>query len=123
MMFDKIINQLLICFCFLMFWEVLKIFDKTFSLVIDNFGVKYIGEEHCLAPPTNGAKILNVLVRKGGGKMLRTHHQVELCWQDGAPFDAIICQEGIKALSASSTYRTAGSTASAHQIKWNKKNS
>jgi hypothetical protein len=91
----------------------------TFSLVVDNFRVKYIKEEHAQHLLHMAQKILYMLVRKGGGKILRTHHQVGLCWQEGAPFDAIICQEGIKALSASSTYHTAGSTISARQkVVW-----
>ncbi len=69
----------------------------------------------CPAPPTNGEEILYMLVQKWGGKTLQTHHQVGLYWQERAPFNAIIHQEGIKLLSASSTYCTAGSTASACQ--------
>ncbi len=72
----------------------------------------------CPAPPINGAKISYVLIQKGRGKILQTHHQVGLCWQEGAPFDAIICWESIKALSASSTYCTAGSAASSRQKSW-----
>ncbi len=77
------------------------------------------GKKHwrraCSAPPTNSANILYVLVQKGRGKILRTHHQVRLCRQEGAPLNAIIRQEGIKTISTSPTYCTAGSAASAHQ--------
>ncbi len=37
-----------------------------------------------------------MLVQKGRGKILQTHHQVGLIQQEGAPFDAIIHREGIK---------------------------
>jgi hypothetical protein len=87
----------------------------TFSLVLDNLEVKYIGEEHAQHLLQMVKKILYVLIRKGRGKILQTHHQVGLCWQEGAPFDAIIHWEDIKALSASPTYRTTGPAASAHQ--------
>ena len=67
----------------------------------------------CPAPSTNGAKILYVLIWKRRGKILPTHHQVGLCWQEGAPFNAIICWEGIKALSTSPTSPIAVSAVSA----------
>jgi hypothetical protein len=35
----------------------------------------------CPAPPTNSAKILYLLIQKGREKILRTHHQMGLCWQ------------------------------------------
>jgi hypothetical protein len=62
----------------------------TFSLVVDNFGVNYIREEHAQHLLQTVQKILYVLVGKRRGQILRTHHQVGLCWQEGAPFDAII---------------------------------
>jgi hypothetical protein len=64
----------------------------TFSFIVDDFGVKYIWEEHAqhLLQMANSAKILYVLVQKGRGKILWTHHPAGLCWQEGALFDAII---------------------------------
>jgi hypothetical protein len=54
----------------------------TFSLIVNNFGVKYIREEH--------AQHLIQMLQKGKRKILQTHHQMGLCQQEGAPFDAIV---------------------------------
>jgi hypothetical protein len=67
------------------------------------------------APDTSGAEILYVLVWKGRRKILQTYHQMGLCQQEGAPFNAIIHWEGIEAVPASPTYRTTGSAAPACQ--------
>jgi hypothetical protein len=61
----------------------------TFSLVVDNFRVKYIREEHAQHLLQMVQKYY-VLVQKGRGKILRTHHQVGLCQQEGAPFNDMI---------------------------------
>jgi hypothetical protein len=62
----------------------------TFSLVIDNFGVKIHWGRTCPAPDTNGEKILYVLIQKGRGKIFQTYHQMGLCRQEGARFYAIV---------------------------------
>ncbi len=73
------------------------------------------------APDTSGAEILYALVQKGRGKISRTYHQMGLCQQVGAPFNAIVCLEGIEAVPASPTYRTTRSAAPACQKdKWHK---
>jgi hypothetical protein len=62
----------------------------TFSLVVNNFGVKDIRKEH----PQHHIQMMRkyyVLVQKGGGKILQPYHQMGLCWKEGAPFDAIVC--------------------------------
>jgi hypothetical protein len=63
----------------------------TFSHVVDNFGVKYIGEEHAQHRIQMVQKKLYVLIPKGRGNILQTYHQMGLCQQEVAPFDAIVC--------------------------------
>ncbi len=56
-----------------------------------------------------------MLVQKERGRILQTYHQMGLCRQEGAPFNAIVHWEGIEAVPASPTYPTAGSAAPACQ--------
>ncbi len=67
------------------------------------------------APHTNGAKILYMLVWKRRRTIWWTHHQMGLCQQKGAPFDAIVCWQGFDAVPAFPTHCTAGLTAPTRQ--------
>jgi hypothetical protein len=56
-----------------------------------------------------------MLVQKGRGTLLQTYHQIGLCRQEGAPFDAIVHGEGIEVVPASPTYPTTVQAAPACQ--------
>jgi hypothetical protein len=61
----------------------------TFSLVLNDFGVKYIGEDHAQHLRQAVQKYYTCLFKKRG-KILWTYHQMGLCRHKGALFDAIL---------------------------------
>jgi hypothetical protein len=85
-----------------------------FSLVVDNFGVKYNSKEH-VQHLLQMAKILKVLVQTRRGKILRTHHQMGLSGQEGAHIDAFLPQKRTQTIPTSPPDRAAGPTAPTRQ--------
>jgi hypothetical protein len=93
----------------------------SFSLVIDDFGVKYVGEEnaqHLL----DSAKILQMLMRLERGAILRTHYQMGLRRTKSSPLHAWVCPQSTHTLPTPSPGKTTGSTLPPRQTKlWSKK--
>ena len=92
-----------------------KLRPIQFSLVVDDFGVKYVGKENAEHLLNTIRKYYVVFVQLGRQKILRTYHQMGLRGPKSASVNAEIYQKGTPAFPASPPHETAKPTAPQRQ--------
>jgi len=96
----------------------------SFSLVVDDFGVKYVGKEgERTTSVRHSAKILQMLMRLGRGAILRSHYQMGLCRAKSPPLHAGVRPQSPHPLPTPPPGKATGPAISPRQAKLRSKES
>ena len=92
-----------------------------FSLVVDDFGVKYVGEEHAQHLLETIRKYYKCSADWQRGAILRTHHKVGLHRPEGPSVDARLCSQSSRSVPTPTPHETSTPTISTRQAQlWRK---